>query len=82
MWPQLAIIVLTVWSLVFAFSCWQLGLRDYELGALLANLFWGINNVLALLPMVGAALYCEDDPATVEASLARERSVRLADAAA
>lgn len=81
-WPQFAIIVLTVWSLAFAFGCWALGLRDYEMGALLANLFWGINNVLALLPMVSAAFYREDDPATIEESLARERSVRLVDAMA
>jgi cellulose synthase (UDP-forming) len=56
-WPHLAIIGATLWSLAFAFLCWALGLRGYEPGALLANLFWGLNNIFALLPMVGAALY-------------------------
>ncbi|WP_027136364.1 glycosyltransferase [Geminicoccus roseus] len=59
-WPQLAIILLTLWSLAFAFICWSLDLRDYKLGALLANLFWGLNNVLAMLPIVTAAFYQEE----------------------
>jgi cellulose synthase (UDP-forming) len=59
-WPQLAVILLTLWSLAFAFICWALDLRDYELGALLANLFWGLNNVLAMLPIVTAAFYQEE----------------------
>jgi cellulose synthase (UDP-forming) len=56
-WPQLAVVALTMASLVLAFACWALGLRDYELGALLANLFWGLNNVLAMLPMISAAFF-------------------------
>jgi cellulose synthase (UDP-forming) len=61
-WPQLAVAVLTTLSLAFAFACWALDLRDYELGALLANLFWGFNNVLAMVPMISAALYRGETP--------------------
>ena len=67
-WPQMLIIIVTIWSLAFAFICWWLDLRDYKLGALLANLFWGTNNVLAMLPIVTAAFYREEsqepDPAS------------------
>lgn len=61
-WPQVAVIVLTLWALAFAFICWALELRDYEIGALLANLFWGANNVLAMIPIVSAAFYREEEP--------------------
>jgi cellulose synthase (UDP-forming) len=60
-WPHLAIIGATLWSVAFAFLCWALSLRGYELAALLANLFWGLNNIFSMLPMVGAALYREED---------------------
>ena len=40
-WPQLAVVALTTSSLALAFACWALGLRDYKLGALLANLVAG-----------------------------------------
>nr|WP_329661111.1 cellulose synthase catalytic subunit [Geminicoccus sp.] len=61
-WPQVLVIAVTLVSLLFAFVCWWFGLRDYKLGALLANLFWGVNNVLAMLPIVTAALYQETEP--------------------
>jgi cellulose synthase (UDP-forming) len=63
-WPQLTVVALTTLSLALAFACWALGLRDYELGALLANLFWGFNNVLAMVPMISAALYREETSET------------------
>ncbi len=69
-WPQLLIILLTLWSLAFAFICWWLDLRDYKLGALLANLFWGLNNVLAMLPIVTAAFYREEEPDAAEEAAA------------
>lgn len=63
-WPQLAVAVLTILCLLFAFACWALDLRDYEPGALLANLFWGLNNVLAMMPMISAAFYRGGTPET------------------
>jgi cellulose synthase (UDP-forming) len=56
-WPQLAIIGLTFGGILFAGGQLALGKEGYTYGGLLANVFWGINNVLAMLIMVKAAFW-------------------------
>lgn len=56
-WPQAAIMVLTVAGLIYAAIQWRLGSGDYSLGGLIANGFWGLNNVLAMSIMVRAAFW-------------------------
>lgn len=57
-WPQLAIIVLTLVGIVYAsVQYFALHNMDYSLGGVLINLFWGLNNVLALSGIVMAAFW-------------------------
>lgn len=56
-WPQLAVIVLSLGGLVFAITLDRLGLRDYSAAGLISNGFWCANNVLAMSGMVRAALW-------------------------
>lgn len=60
-WPQLAIIVLTLVGIVYAaVQYFVLHNMDYSLGGVLINLFWGLNNVLALSGIVMAAFWKPD----------------------
>lgn len=62
-WPQIAVVVLTLAGLAWgAWRVWGLGAAD-ELPNLVVNAAWGLNNVFAMLPMVRAALWTPDDDA-------------------
>lgn len=71
-WPQLAVIVLTLAGL--AWASWRIfGLgQAEELPNLVVNAAWGLNNVLAMLPLVRAALWQppQDEPAGAAAEAA------------
>ena len=56
-YPQLAVIVLTLAGLTYA--AWRVFAQghDIELPNLVVNVAWGLNNVAAMLPMVRAALW-------------------------
>lgn len=56
-YPQLAIMVLTVLALGWAALALELGIGHYTLGGLVANGLWGLNNILAMSIMVRAALW-------------------------
>lgn len=56
-WPHLIIIGLTIASIAFALIMLAVGHGHYSVQGILANAFWGANNVLALWVMVGAALW-------------------------
>jgi len=58
--PQLVIIGLTVLGLVYAATrvLW-LG-HTHELNALIVNVFWGLNNIFCLLPIVRASVWRPD----------------------
>jgi cellulose synthase (UDP-forming) len=56
-WPQLAIVGLTFLALAGGWIALALGLGGHTLAGLLANTFWGLNNILALMVMVYAALW-------------------------
>ncbi|HYC04504.1 MAG TPA: glycosyltransferase [Azospirillaceae bacterium] len=63
-WPQLAVVGLTIAGLVYATVANWLGSDAYNWGGLLANAFWGANNILALWGIVAAARWQpEDEPA-------------------
>ena len=56
-YPQLAVIVLTLAGLLYA--AWRVAVQghDNELPNLVVNVAWGLNNVFAMLPLVRAALW-------------------------
>ena len=56
-WPQIAIMVLTVLGLVWTTLALWLDIGSYTLGGLIANGLWGLNNILAMSIMVRAALW-------------------------
>ncbi len=66
--PQLGVIVLTVVGLLQA--AWRVfvGGAGHELPSLVLNTAWGLNNVLAMLPMVRAALWQPLPPPETEAA--------------
>jgi cellulose synthase (UDP-forming) len=77
--PQLAIIVLTLIGLLYA-ACrvYVLGAQD-ELPSLIVNVFWGLNNVFSMLPLVRSALWTpESEDRTETASAVAEPSIGAA----
>lgn len=62
--PQFVVMALTVLGLVYAsVQYFVLGNDDYSLGGVLVNIFWGLNNVIALSGIVLAAFWQpEEDP--------------------
>jgi cellulose synthase (UDP-forming) len=60
-WPQLAVIGLTAASVLYALAAYFLGFGHFRLGGIVANAFWGLNNILALLSIVRAALWAPED---------------------
>ena len=56
-YPQLAIIVLTLASFAWATTALAAGLGHYTVGGLVANGLWGANNILAMSVMVRAAFW-------------------------
>ncbi|HEX2545962.1 MAG TPA: cellulose synthase catalytic subunit [Ramlibacter sp.] len=63
-WPQVAVIVLTLAGL--AYAAWRVfgAGHDDELPSLVVNAVWGLHNVLAMLPMVRAALWQPEEEET------------------
>ena len=59
-WPHVAICVLTLVGLVYALTAFLLGAESYTLGGIIANGFWGINNIFALSGMIYAAFWQPD----------------------
>ena len=56
-WPQVALMAVTVMAFCWAaFALWQ-GIGHYTPGGLIANGLWGLNNVLAMGVMVRAAFW-------------------------
>ncbi|MGE0669143.1 MAG: glycosyltransferase [Sphingomonadales bacterium] len=62
-WPQLAIVVLTIAGLAYASVHVALGTGHYTLGGLIANGLWGLNNILAMAVMARAAFWKPEDEA-------------------
>ncbi|MGZ5179972.1 MAG: glycosyltransferase [Ramlibacter sp.] len=65
-YPQLAVIVLTLAGLLYA--AWRVAVQGHadELPNLVVNVAWGLNNVLAMLPLVRAALWIPTEVAQDE----------------
>ena len=62
-WPQLAVMVLTLGALLFAWSKHIAGVGNYGFDGLLLNTFWGLINVLAMSGMVYSAVWKPMDEA-------------------
>lgn len=56
-WPQLAIMFITLAAFVYAAAMMWLGEGNYSLGGLIVNGLWGLNNILAMSVMVRAAFW-------------------------
>jgi cellulose synthase (UDP-forming) len=74
--PQIAIVVLTL--LGGLVSAWRVFLQGHldELPVFIVNVFWGLNNVCCMLPMIRAALWTPADEEQPEA--ARDLAVAVA----
>jgi cellulose synthase (UDP-forming) len=62
-WPQLAVIALTLAGIAYGLLAAWLGFSNHTFSGVLTNAFWGLNNVLALSGMVRAALWEPEDEA-------------------
>jgi cellulose synthase (UDP-forming) len=60
-WPQIAVIVLTIAGLVFASVRLAMGSDDYSFGGLIVNGFWSMHNVVAMAIFVLAAFWTPDE---------------------
>ncbi|GAB3665416.1 glycosyltransferase family 2 protein [Ramlibacter alkalitolerans] len=67
-WPQIAVIVLTLAGL--AYAAWRVFAAGHadELPNLVVNAAWGLNNVVAMLPLVRAAVWRPDDETATDAA--------------
>lgn len=54
---QIAVILMTLTGISYAIFMWQFKGTYTELSAILANIFWGLNNVLSLSVIVKAAVW-------------------------
>jgi cellulose synthase (UDP-forming) len=59
-WPQVAMMALTIISLLWAIGSWALGRDNFTMEGIIANGLWGLNNVLAMSIMVRAAFWNPD----------------------
>lgn len=55
--PQLAVVGLTVFSLIWAFGALIIGGTPHALTGVVTNMLWGINNCLAMAGIIAAALW-------------------------
>lgn len=60
-WPQIAVVGLTVAGFLWAGVQFFLGREGYSLGGLIANGLWGLNNILAMTIMIRAAFWKPED---------------------
>lgn len=55
--PQIAVVVLTVVSAIWAVTALALGNTPHSTSGVVANILWGLNNCLAMAGIIGAALW-------------------------
>ncbi len=60
-WPQMAVVGLTLLALLWGLVAWLLGLGSYTAGGLVAYGFWAANNILAMGGMIFAAFWKPDE---------------------
>ena len=60
-WPQIAVIVLTIAGLAVASVRLTMGSDDYSLGGLIVNGFWSMHNIVAMAIFVLAAFWTPDE---------------------
>jgi cellulose synthase (UDP-forming) len=58
--PQIVLVAITLAALAYAAFRLMQGDPDYSLGGLIANGFWGLNNILAMSIMIRAAFWKPD----------------------
>ncbi len=63
---QLAVIILTVVGLIYGWTSWAMEPDHAQLTALIANMFWGLNNIAAMMVMVRAAVWQPEGEEPVE----------------
>ena len=64
-WPQIAVVVLTLTALCYAAVSYFIfnNVFTYSLNAILTNVFWATNNILAMLGMIQCAFWKPDETA-------------------
>ena len=55
--PQIAVVVLTLLSAVWAIGAVMIGNQQYSASGVLANILWGLNNCLAMSGIIAAAMW-------------------------
>lgn len=65
-WPQCAVILVTVIGAAYGWACYLSGFQQHALAGLVANTFWGVNNILALSGIVGAVFWEPDTPEAMD----------------
>jgi cellulose synthase (UDP-forming) len=70
--PQIAIVLLTVMALAYALIAFLLGSNAYTAGGLIANGFWAANNIIAMSGIILAAFWRpeNEDESTAEGATA------------
>ncbi|AKM10680.1 glycosyltransferase [Croceicoccus naphthovorans] len=56
-WPQVAVMIVTLAAIAWAAGALAMGVAGYSLGGLIVNGLWGLNNILAMSVMVRAAFW-------------------------
>jgi cellulose synthase (UDP-forming) len=59
-WPQIAVVTLTLGAYAYAAIRLAMGSEDYTVGGLIANGFWAAHNILAMSIMIRAAFWKPD----------------------
>jgi len=67
-WPQLAVMIVTLAAMIFAWSKYLLGAGGYNFDGIFLNTFWGFINVLAMSGMVYSAIWKPEDQEQSEAA--------------
>ena len=67
--PQLAVIMLTVASSLWAVGALLIGGTEHSTTGVVTNILWGINNCVAMAGMVTAALWTPSDKEDVSNEL-------------
>lgn len=60
-YPQLAVVVLTVLGILYGWTMFAAGKNVHAFEALVLNSFWGLNNIFAMTGIIRAAVWKPDD---------------------
>ncbi len=56
-WPQIAIVGLTIFAIIWAYGALYIGGTSHSATGVVTNMLWGINNCFAMAGIIGAAMW-------------------------